>query len=71
MDRKANINVVDDRWMPVLGKLNERAISIDEVREAVNEMKLGKVPGLDVFPVECLKIGGMAMLEWLVRLLRH
>ena len=26
-------------------------------------------PGLDGFPVECLKKGGMAMLEWLVRLL--
>ena len=31
-------------------------------------MKSGKAPGLDGFPVECLKKGGMA-LEWLVRLL--
>ena len=37
--------------------------------EAVNEMKSGKAPGLDGFPVECLKKGGMAVLEWLVRLL--
>ena len=28
-----------------------------------------KAPGLDGFPVECLKKGGMAVLEWLVRLL--
>ena len=49
----------------VLGDLNERAISL----EAVNEMKSGKAPGLDGFPVECLKKGGMAVLEWLVRLL--
>ena len=35
----------------------------------MNEMKSGKAPGLDVFPVECLKEGGMAVLEWLVRLL--
>ena len=35
----------------------------------MNEMKLGKAPGLDKFPVECLKKGGMAVLEWLVRLL--
>ena len=54
--------------MPVLGDLNERAISL-ELGEAVNEMKSGKAPGLDGFPVECLKKGGMAVLEWQVRLL--
>ena len=32
-------------------------------------MKSGKAPGLDGFPVECLKKVGMAVLEWLVRLL--
>ena len=32
----------------------------------MNEMKSGKAPGLDGFPVECLKKGGMAVLEWLV-----
>ena len=32
-------------------------------------MKSGKAPGLDGFPVECLKKGGMAVLEWVVRLL--
>ena len=32
-------------------------------------MKFGKDPGLDVFPVECLKNGGTAVLEWPVRLL--
>ena len=51
--------------MPVLGNLNERAISLEEVGEAVNEMKSCKAPGLDGFPVECLKKGGMAVLEWL------
>ena len=35
----------------------------------MNAMKSGKAPGLDGFPVECLKKGGMAVLEWLVRLL--
>ena len=29
-------------------------------------MKSGKVPVLGIFPVECLKKGGMAVLEWLV-----
>ena len=53
----------------MLEDLNGRAISLVEVREAVNEMKPGKAPGLDGFPVECLKKGGMAVLEWIVRLL--
>ena len=48
----------------MLGDLNERAISLEEVREAVNEMRSGAAPGLDGFPVECLKKGGMAVLEW-------
>ena len=63
------INVVGNWQMPVLGDLTDRAISLEEVREAVNEMRSGKVPGLDGFSVECLKKGGMAVLEWLVRLL--
>ena len=52
----------------MLGDLNERAISLVEVREAGNEMKSGKALGLNGFPVECLKKCGMAVLEWLVRL---
>ena len=63
-DREANINVVS-----VLGDLNERAILLDELREAVNEMKSGKVRGLDGLPMDCFKKGGKAVLEWLVRLL--
>ena len=55
--------------MLVLGDLNERAISSEEVGEAVTEIKSGKAPGLDGFLVECLKKGGMAVLEWLARLL--
>ena len=52
----------------MLGDLNERAISFEEVGEAVDEMKSAKAPGLDRFPLEYLKKGGMAVLEWLVRL---
>ena len=33
--------------MPVFEELNESAISIEEVREEVNELKSGKAPGLD------------------------
>ena len=35
----------------------------------MNEIKSEKASGLDGIPVECLKKGGMAVLEWLVRLL--
>ena len=52
-----------------MGLAGEAAISLEEVGEAMNEMKSGKAPGLDGFPVECLKKGGIAVLEWLVRLL--
>ena len=65
--REANINVSGDWRMPVMGELNERAISIEEVREAVNEMKSRNAPGLDGFTVECSQKGVMAVLEWLVR----
>ena len=37
----------------MLGDLDERAISLEEVGEAVNEMTSCKAPGLDGFPVEC------------------
>ena len=49
--REANINVIGNWRMPVLRDLNERAISLEEVGEAVNEMRSGKAPGLDGFPV--------------------
>ena len=53
----------------MLEVLNNEAISIEKEREAVNEMKSDMAPGLDKFQVECLKKGGIAVLEWLVRLL--
>ena len=59
--REPNINAVGNWRMPVFGDLNERAISLEEVGEAVNDMKSGKAPGLDGFPVECLKKCGMAV----------
>ena len=51
------------------GDLNERAILLEEVGEAVNEIKSCKAPLLDGFRVLCLMKGGIAVLEWLVRLL--
>ena len=55
--------------MQELRELNEKPITIFEVRKAVNEFKSGKASGLDGIPVECLKKGGTAVLEWIVRLL--
>ena len=37
--REVNIKVVSIWRMPMLGDLNERAISLEEVGEAVNEIK--------------------------------
>ena len=42
-----------------------------ELREAMNEMKSSKAPGLDGFPVECLKKGGITVIERLVKLLKE
>ena len=43
---EANINVVGNWRIRALGDLNGRAIiSLEEVREAVNEMNLARLPG--------------------------
>ena len=44
-----------------MGEVNETAILIEELREAVNEMKAGKAPWLDEFLIECLKKGSMTV----------
>ena len=56
---EVNINVVGNWKIPVLGDSNVRAISLEEAREAVNEMISGKSPRLGGFTVECLIKGGM------------
>ena len=57
--KEANINAVAEMRMPVMTKLNIRSISIDEVRKLVNEMKLGKAPGLNDFSVDYVKNDGV------------
>ena len=44
--REVNINVVGNWRMPMLGDSNEREISLEEIGEAVNEMKSGMAPSL-------------------------
>ena len=43
--REANINVVGNWRMPMLEDFNKRAISLEEVGEAVNKMKSGRLQG--------------------------
>ena len=43
--REVNINVVGNRQLPVLGDLNERAVSLEEVGEAVNEIRSVRLQG--------------------------
>ena len=67
-DRKADIVAVGGVQVPVMGGENEREITIEEVKSALNETKGGKAPGMDGVRVEMLKEGGVTVLEWLVRL---
>ena len=67
-DRKADIVSVGGVQVPVMGEENEREITMEEVKRALNEMKGGKAPGMDGVRVEMLKEGGVTVLEWLVRM---
>ena len=53
--------------VPVMGEENEREITREEVKRALNEMKGGKAPEMDGVRVEMLKEGGVTALEWFVR----
>ena len=67
-DREADIVAVGGVQVPVMGEENEREITREEVKRALNETKGGKAPGMDGVRVEMLKEGGVTVLEWLVRL---
>ena len=69
-DREADIVAVGGVQVPVMGEENEREITIEEVKRALNETSIpgGKAPGMDGVRVEMLKEGGVTVLEWLVRL---
>ena len=62
------VAVGDGRRMPRLGAVNDRSISRDEVWNAVRRMKEGKATGLDECSAECVKKGGVIVIDWLVRL---
>ena len=62
-DREADIVAVGVVQVPVMGEENEREITIEEVKRALNETKGGKAPGMDGVRVEMLKEGGVTVLE--------
>ena len=66
-DRETDIVAVEGVHVPVMGEENERKITREEVKRALNEKKGGKAPGMDGVRVEMLKEGGVTVLEWLVR----
>ena len=65
-DREADIVAVGGVQVPVMGEENEREITREEVKRALNETKRGKDPGMDGVRV-MFKEGGVTVLEWLVR----
>ena len=66
-DREAVVVAVGGVQVPVMGDENERGITREEVKRALNETKAGKAPGMDGVRAEMLKEGGVTVLEWLVR----
>ena len=43
--------------MPILGELNEKAVTVKQVQKVLNKMKMTRAPGLDGCSVKCLKNG--------------
>ena len=66
-DREADIVAVGGVQVPVMGEENEREITIEELKRALNEMKGCKAPGMDGERLEMLKEGCVTVLERLVR----
>ena len=58
-----------DLGVPRMGRSNEASITKREVEEALRIMRTGKAAGMDGVTAECLKKGGVTLVEWLVRLL--
>ena len=68
-NRKARITAVAFKeGVPRMGGRNIATVTKREVEEALKIMRTGKAAGLGGIPAECLKKGGGAVVEWLVRL---
>ena len=66
--REAEIGMYRDVELPEMGDVNEREITREEVERALKETKAGRAPGVDGVRAEMLKEGGVAAVEWMVRL---
>ena len=62
-DREADIVAVGGVQVPVMGEENEREITVEEVKRALNETKGGKALGMDGVRVEMLKEGSVTVME--------
>ena len=68
-ERRAEIAAVGGGRMPRRGRSMNEAIGKIEVRAAIKRLKAGKAAGMDGIAGECIRSGGEALVEWLVRLL--
>ena len=64
--RQAAIIAVEGGRMPRMSNMNEE-IGSREVVAAINRLKAGKAAGMDGIAGECIRKGGVAIVEWLVR----
>ena len=67
-ERETDIVAVEGVEVPVMGVMNDKEITREEVKRALKETKASKAPGVDGVRAEMLKEGGGTVLEWLVRL---
>ena len=65
--RQASIIAVEGGRMPRMRNTNEK-IGSREVVAAINRLKAGKASGMDGIAGECIRKGGVAVVEWLVRM---
>ena len=60
--READIVAVGGVQVPVMGEENDREVTREEVKRALNETR-GKAPGMDGVRAKMLKEGGVTALE--------
>ena len=67
-EREAEVVAVVGVEVPVMGEMNEKEITKEEVERALKATKAGKAPGVDGVRAEMMKEGGASAVEWMVRM---
>ena len=67
-EREADVVAVGGVEVPVMGEMNEKEITREEVERALKATKAGKAPGVDGVRAEMMKEGGASAVEWMVRM---